>query len=246
MFIFNVNGNLNGLSGSILLLGMPFTQPKCRLGPANYNRALGQPLGLSVSSKNLVHLELRDFYEAHGLINKISVALLFIAVVFNVGCFGPAPSRYPDHTVQAVDLKAYSGKWFEIASFPNWFQKDCYCTTAQYTDRIDYVEVINSCRRGGPDGTLDVATAKAWPIEGTDNTQLKVQFQWPFRGDYWIIYLDEGYRYAAVGHPAKKYLWILSRTPFMDDAVYLSIVEAVRKKGYDTSRLRRTQQTCAQ
>jgi apolipoprotein D and lipocalin family protein len=180
-------------------------------------------------------------------VTKYMIYLLYsAAVVLVAGCYGLTPSRYPDHTVQSVDLKAYSGKWYEIASFPNWFQKGCYCTTAQYTDRGGYIEVVNSCRRAGSDGAFDVATAKAWPVEGKNNTQLKVQFQWPFKADYWVIYLDERYRYAAVGHPEKKYLWVLARTPIIDDAVYFSIVEVAKEKGYDISRLERTQQSCAQ
>lgn len=103
---------------------------------------------------------------------KSLICVLYsLAVVLVAGCYGLTPSRYPDHTVHSVGLKAYSGKWYEIASFPNWFQKDCYCTTAQYADRGDYIEVINSCRRGGPDGAVEVAKEKGYDISRLKRTQ---------------------------------------------------------------------------
>ena len=152
--------------------------------------------------------------------------------------------QYADHTVDSVDLKKYSGKWYEIASFPNWFEKNCFCTTAEYTLLDDFVQVTNSCRKGSPEGKLAVARAKARPVPNSNNSQLKVQFKWPFKGDYWVIALDEKYRYVVVGHPKKKYLWILSRTPELDDDVYQSLVRIAADKGYDVNRLQRTDQSC--
>ena len=74
------------------------------------------------------------------------------------------------------------------------------------------------------------------------NAKLKVRFFWPFSGDYWIIDIGENYQYAVVGHPKRNYLWILSRTPQMDPAVYDGILERLRKQQYDLNRLRKTLQ----
>lgn len=148
------------------------------------------------------------------------------------------------HTVPSVDLERYMGKWYEIASFPNWFQKGCFCSAAEYSPKEGYVEVRNSCRKGSPTGAEDMAVGKAHPVPGSGNARLKVQFQWPFKGDYWIIALDEHYQYAMIGHPKRKYLWILSRTQRMDDATFERLKDVARSKGYDVDRLRRTDQSC--
>jgi apolipoprotein D and lipocalin family protein len=146
-------------------------------------------------------------------------------------------------TVESVDLERYLGTWYEIASYPAWFQRSCTATTADYSRRDDgLIRVVNSCRKGAPDGKLKRATGKAKVVDTATNAKLKVSFFWPFWGDYWIIELDEDYRWAVVGEPKRKYLWILSRTPVMDDAVFDRIVSGLPAKGYDPDRLERTLQ----
>ncbi len=144
-------------------------------------------------------------------------------------------------TVANVDLKSYAGKWYEIASFPQRFQKGCHCTTAEYTlTEKNYVEVLNSCRKDSLHGRLVTIKGKAFVKKNSGNAKLKVQFFWPFRGDYWIIDLATDYSYAVVGHPNRKYLWILSRTNTMKDSLYHEVIERVKQKGFDTSKLIRT------
>jgi apolipoprotein D and lipocalin family protein len=83
---------------------------------------------------------------------------------------------------------------------------------------------------------------KAFVVENSGNAKLEVQFFWPFKGKYWIIDLDSNYTYAVVGHPNREYLWILSRTPQMDQAVYDGILERVKAKGFDLAKLQVTLQ----
>lgn len=148
-------------------------------------------------------------------------------------------------TVPAVDLQKYMGKWYDIASFPQWFQRDCNCTTAYYElTNKNYVRVTNSCRKGGAKGYIKTAEGKAFVVDKSNNAKLKVQFFWPFKGDYWIIDLAPDYSYAVVGHPNRKYLWILGRTPEMDPQLYEEIVKRAENKGFDTSKLLRTNQKC--
>lgn len=148
-------------------------------------------------------------------------------------------------TVPNVDLQRYMGKWYEIASFPQRFEKGCTCTMAEYelTDK-GYVRVINSCRKDSPAGKLTVAKGKAFIVEGSNNARLKVQFFWPFRGDYWIIDLAQDYSYAVVGAPDRKYLWILCRATKMDEGLYQDILKRIAQKGFDVSKLQRTEQGC--
>jgi apolipoprotein D and lipocalin family protein len=155
---------------------------------------------------------------------------------------GPAKAR-PLETVPHVDLTRYAGTWYEIASYPQRFQRGCTGTTATYTLRADgTVEVLNRCARDSLDGRVTVARGRAKVVDRTSNARLKVSFFWPFWGDYWIIDLGRDYEYTVVGHPSRKYLWILSRTPTMAPALYEGILERLRGQGYDTGRLRVTPQ----
>lgn len=152
-------------------------------------------------------------------------------------------------TVPNVDLKRYSGKWFEIARYPNKFQKKCVGnTTSTYTIKDeDTIEVLNQCLE--KNGTTDEAKGKAKIVDSTTNAKLKVRFAPGFLsflpavwGDYWIIDLDNNYQYAAVGDPKREYFWILSRTPEMSDAVYQNILRRVEKMGFKPGQVIKTPQ----
>jgi apolipoprotein D and lipocalin family protein len=146
-------------------------------------------------------------------------------------------------TVPIVDLQKYSGKWHEIASFPQQFQKGCHCTTAEYTiSEKGYVIVENRCNRDSINGKQSYIKGKAFADKNTGNAKLKVQFFWPFRAKYWIIDLANDYSYAVVSNPNKKYLWILSRTPKMDIEIYQQIIKRLMEKGFDLTKLQNTVQ----
>jgi len=150
----------------------------------------------------------------------------------------------PLPVVEDVDLARYAGRWYEIASFPQRFQRGCVATMAVYTLREDgRIRVENSCRDGSFDGTLRRADGVAWLADPDGSrAKLKVQFFWPFRGDYWILVLDPDYRYTVVGHPSREYLWILARTPTLDESLYARLVEQIERLGFDPTRLERTPQ----
>jgi len=146
-------------------------------------------------------------------------------------------------TVQHVDLTRYMGTWYEIASFPQWFQRGCVASTATYSFRADGgVDVVNRCHKERLDGEEISATGRARVADPATNAKLKVSFFRPFWGDYWIVDLGADYEFAVVGHPSRDYLWILSRRPTMDEAVYEGILVRLKAQGYDTGRLQRTLQ----
>lgn len=159
------------------------------------------------------------------------------------------PGKDKVKTVSSVDLKRYTGKWYEIAKLPNKFQKQCAGNvTADYSLQPDGdIEVINRCLKR--DGQYDDAKGKAKVVDKQSNAKLEVRFApavlsfipqvW---GDYWIIDLDQNYQYAVVGDPKQKYLWILSRTAQMDDATYQRILRNIEKMGYDPNKLVKTPQ----
>ena len=175
------------------------------------------------------------------------MSLVFVMFTFLAGFALVAPSRAADapplEVVKSVDLDRYLGRWYEIASYPAWFQKNCTAVTADYSLREDgRIKVINSCRKGTLDGKPKQSTGRAKVVEGSNNAKLKVSFFGPFWGDYWIIDLDPDYQWAVVGVPNRKYLWILSRTPQMDEAIYDGIIERLPARRYDPAKLNRTPQ----
>jgi len=160
---------------------------------------------------------------------------LFLSTACTLGRKEWAP---PLQVVPQVNLERYTGTWFEIARFPHRFQEGCVASSATYTLRSDgTIEVLNQCRKGSPDGEISSVRGKAWVVDKETNAKLKVSFFWPFSGAYWIIDLGENYEYAVVGHPNRKYLWILSRTPQMEDSLYQRILERLRNQSYDLSKL---------
>jgi apolipoprotein D and lipocalin family protein len=157
--------------------------------------------------------------------------------------FKTSMNTEPLTTVPFVDLARYAGKWYEIASFPQQFQKGCYGTTAEYTPTDKgYIIVENRCNKDGFEGRRNYIRGKAYVEKNSGNAKLRVQFFWPFRGKYWIIDLAEDYSYAVVSHPNRRYLWILSRTPVLEDTIYRQIIARLREKGLDVTQLNMTPQ----
>ncbi len=172
----------------------------------------------------------------------ITVMIVGGAAVTFAAAFAVAEKK-PLDVVPHVDLQRYLGRWYEIATIPQRFQKGCVGVTADYSLRKDgTIDVINTCRKETLDGKVKRAHGKAWVVDKTTNAKLKVRFFWPFTGDYWVIGLDADYRWAIVGHPDRTYLWILSRTPQMDEALYAELLKAIEAKGYDLSKIKKTLQ----
>lgn len=174
------------------------------------------------------------------------VASLLMGSLALVGCASSTTARLrlPElRAVERVDLGRYAGTWYEIASFPQRFQRGCTGSMATYSVRPDgEIEVLNRCRLDRLDGPEKSARGRARVVDPVTRAKLEVSFFRPFWGDYWIVDLGADYEFAVVGHPGRDYLWILSRTPQLDDAVYEGILGRLRGQGYEVERLRRTLQ----
>lgn len=166
--------------------------------------------------------------------------LIPFAFMFTTAMVLTAAKQPELRTVAQVDLDRYAGKWYEIARYPNRFQKDCAGnTSATYTLRPNgTVQVINECRTA--EGKIRRAVGTAKVTDKNSNSKLKVTFFWPFYGKYWIVELGPSYDYAVVGEPSRKYVWILSRTPQMDPALYERLLNKISESGYDPAKLIRT------
>ena len=155
-------------------------------------------------------------------------------MAFVVSLFSACDASDIDNsTVKSVDLNRYLGSWYEIAKYDHYFERDLDYAMARYTLRDDgKIDVLNT---GIKDGRAKDAKgiAKTTDIPGL----LRVSFLGPFFGDYRIMMLDEDYQYVLVGGSTDKYLWILARTPQLDDATLSLILAEADRRGYDTSKL---------
>lgn len=169
---------------------------------------------------------------------------LVAALASLVGCTPSTTVRLrlpPLQTVSRVDLSRYLGTWYEVAAFPQRFQRGCTASTATYALRADGdIDVVNRCRLGSPQGKEKTATGRARVVDRASNAKLEVSFFRPFWGDYWVIELADDYSHAVVGHPGRDYLWILCRKPVMEEATYQGLLGRLRTHGYEVERLVRT------
>lgn len=169
-------------------------------------------------------------------------------------CLGSvqANAQQADQTVKTIatlDVPRYLGTWYEIAKFPNWFQKKCVSNTkAVYTAKPDgNLQVLNSCKTAS--GETSEAEGLARQIGAKDSPKLEVRFapEWlsflpMVWGDYWVIDLDAQYQVAAVSDPRREYLWVLSRTPQLDPKVYADLLQRLKQQQFDIQKLELTSQ----
>ena len=179
--------------------------------------------------------------------NKFS-RLLFAFNLFLLCSLGHA-QEFAVKTIPSLDVPRYLGTWYEIAKFPNWFQKKCVSNTqAVYSLRPDgNLKVLNSCKTA--DGEISQAEGTARQVGASDSPKLEVRFApawlsflpmvW---GDYWVIDIDPQYQLAAVSDPRREYLWVLSRTPQIDKKTYESLLQRLQNQHFDTRKLEPTQQ----
>lgn len=174
----------------------------------------------------------------------LSIAASLCALVS--ACAGPAafhPSKAPP-AVARVELDRYQGTWYEIARLPMWFQRSCLRSQATYRLlETGEVSVLNECDTAG--GGKESVRGRARAVDAKTNARLEVRFDSWFavfipsqpQGNYWVLYLDEAYQTVIVGTPNRQNLWIMARTPALDEARYAGLVAIARGLGFDTEKL---------
>lgn len=173
------------------------------------------------------------------------LTLVLICTALEVNAQAPAPVK----SIPTIEISRYMGNWYEIAKFPNWFQRKCAQNTLATYELINpqQIQVRNQCQTDT--GEMIQATGLARPRANGQPSQLEVRFapswlSWlpVVWGDYWILDLDADYQVAAVGDPARNYLWILSRTPQISEASYAALTKRLSVMGFDINRLEKTRQ----
>lgn len=145
---------------------------------------------------------------------------------------------YDNSVIPYLDLNRYLGTWYEIARFDHKFERDLVGVTAKYSIRKDgKIKVLNSGFKGTLEGPYSEAIGKAKMPNPKESGKLKVSFFLFFYADYYVMELDDKYQWAVIGSSNPNYLWILSRTPKIDDLLYENILILIDKRGYDISKL---------
>ena len=166
-------------------------------------------------------------------------ALVLTVLLALTACGVTPPTTETPRTVESVDVSRYLGLWHEVARLPQRFQDSsslrCEQVTAEYAPLGEgRISVRNSCVNAlDPARPTRTATGQAYVVEGSQNTRLRVSFFWPFYGDYWVIGLDPDYRWALVGSPSRRSLWLLSRTPSLPQAEMERALAIARAQGFD-------------
>jgi apolipoprotein D and lipocalin family protein len=173
---------------------------------------------------------------------RLLAALAAAAIL--VGCANSGTGVVPPKTVESVDLQRYQGTWYEQARLPMFFQRNCAQSEAHYELRSNgTLGVTNRCRT--VDGDMQQVQGQAMVQVPGETNKLWVRFDNWFsrlapgltKGEYWVLYLDDDYQTALVGHPNRKYLWLLTRDQQISAQSRAILIEEARKRGYDTSEL---------
>ena len=185
--------------------------------------------------------------------HKLILTLLCLGALNTMAQETKSPVQAPSPdltTITALDVTRYMGTWYEIAKYPNRFQKKCVGETrAEYRLEPDgTLQVINRCRLGSG----EMNEAKGVARQGANSAKLEVRFApWWLSflpsvwGNYWVIDLDKDYQLAAVSEPSREYLWVLSRTPKVDPKAYQDLLRRLLEKGFDIKKLELTRQESA-
>jgi len=172
------------------------------------------------------------------IVKRCLVLIGLAAFSAGAGCSaGDVSAESQPQTLAEVDLERYAGLWYEIAKIPNRFQRKCAGgTTAEYTLRGDgRIGVVNRCRRA--DGSMMEAEGVARVVDAATRSKLQVSFVSLFGlqlfwGDYWIIGLGTDYEYAVIGHPARRYGWVLARSASLSDEQWAEVRAILGEQGY--------------
>jgi len=171
---------------------------------------------------------------------QTGVPLLLAAVLFTAGCANLPPIR----TQPSVDLQRFMGDWYVIANIPTFLEKDAYNAVESY--RLGEDGVIYTTFRfnkGGFNGKPKTYHPKGYVRDKESNALWAMQFVWPIKAEYRIVYVSEDYGQTIIGRSKRDYVWIMARTPQIPEPDYRSLLEIVEEAGYDVSKVHKVPQS---
>jgi len=172
---------------------------------------------------------------------SLSVRLLpILAAAAVAGCAG---SQSPLQTVDHVDLERFMGDWYVIANIPTFLEKEAYNAVESYEMNADgSIATTFLFRKGGFDGKRKVHTPVGFVADTETNAVWGMQFIWPIKADYRIVYLTDDYSQTVIARNKRDYVWVMARTPEIPDADYQAIVELIAGMGYDVDKIQKVPQ----
>ncbi len=172
------------------------------------------------------------------------IALLMLVGLGSSGCATRAPMPTPLPLAQNVDLPRFMGDWYVIANIPTFIEKDAYDAVESYELRPDgSIATTFRFRRGSPDGPLKTYHPTGTIHDPVTNAEWRMQFLWPFKSAYLILYLDDAHETTVIGVPSRKYVWIMARKPTLPEPRYQELVRFLDSVGYDTTQLQKVPQS---
>lgn len=149
----------------------------------------------------------------------------------------------PIHTVEYVDLKRFMGDWYVIANIPTFIEKDAYNAIESYRLKDDgTVTTTFRFNKGSLDGPLKEYHPRGFIRDQKSNAVWGMQFVWPFKAEYRIIFLSDDYTTTVIGRSKRDYVWVMAREPVISDEEYDSILSFLLEQGYDIKKLQKVPQ----
>lgn len=167
--------------------------------------------------------------------------LVFIMILTN-GC-QLASNLPPIRTAESVDLKKFAGDWYVIANIPTFLEKNAFNAVENYAEPVDgKIATTFTFNKGSFDGEFKAYYPTGFVRQGTDNAVWGMQFVWPIKAEYRIVYVDSDYEFTIVGRTKRDYVWLMARQPVIAEADYERLIEIINQEGYDLNELRRVPQ----
>jgi apolipoprotein D and lipocalin family protein len=167
----------------------------------------------------------------------IRSSLFIPALMITLGaCSSPSPI----HTAKAVDLERFMGDWYVIANIPTFIEKNAHNAMESYRLAEDgTVATTFSFRQGGFEGARKTYHPTGYVIDKQSNAVWGMEFIWPIKADYRIIYVDDAYNQTIIGRLQRDYVWLMARTPQLSEAYYQRFLQLIAEEGYDVSKVRK-------
>lgn len=173
----------------------------------------------------------------------MALKLLLIFGVIVLGGCQLSSNLAPIRTAVSVDLEKFAGDWYVIANIPTFIETEAYNAIESYADPVDgKIATTFSFNKGGFDGDRKTYKPTAFIREGTGNAVWGMQFVWPIKAEYRIVFIDPDYEFTIIGRTKRDYVWLMARQPIIADSVYDRLVRIIEEEGYDLSKLRRVPQ----
>ncbi len=149
----------------------------------------------------------------------------------------------PIRTAQSVDLSRFMGDWYVIGNITTPIETEAYNAVESYALNADgTIATTFAFNKGSFEGARKTYSPKGFVRDGSNNAVLGMQFLWPFKAEYRVVYVDESYEQTIIGRTKRDYVWIMSRDPQISEGDYQTLVNLLEEEGYDVSKIRRVPQ----